>query len=374
MTAKEVHDSVRSGGLSNLAAELGTPLSKAAALWREIQQQLLQDNNSKTKPQTAQQILLAQQSNNGNNKTSSLPVRKHILTFSRNVDDMLDGGIALGELTELVGPPGTGKTQWGMQLAVDTALPPWAGGVDGETCYLDTEGSFCPERCHTMARALVDHVKTALQRRMERGCFDSENNKMRSPEEILRGVHVIRIHDQPALQATLEGRLPQLVQERKDAGSPIRLVVIDSIAFPIRSEPPPTVLSESIHGNNSKNNDMDFYVARNRQLTVFAMQLSQLAANYGMAVLAVNQMTTKISNGASQLVPALGESWAHAVTTRLLLSSNGGRRTCALVKSPRLPTGSADYQILECGVRNLDPQLLPNGRAKGTKKRRRDGE
>jgi len=35
----------------------------------------------------------------------------HIVTFSKAVDDMLGGGIVVGEVTELCGAPGSGKTQ-----------------------------------------------------------------------------------------------------------------------------------------------------------------------------------------------------------------------------------------------------------------------
>jgi hypothetical protein len=35
----------------------------------------------------------------------------HIVTVSKAVDDMLDGGIVVGEITELCGAPGSGKTQ-----------------------------------------------------------------------------------------------------------------------------------------------------------------------------------------------------------------------------------------------------------------------
>lgn len=98
-------------------------------------------------------------------------------------------------------------------------------------------------------------------------------------------------------------------------------------------------------------------------------------ASQNIAVVVVNQMTTQISgtNSSSEtrsstdfstsLIPALGESWAHAVTTRLLLSadiSNGGvltradrhqRRICTLVKSPHKPSGTASFIITEYGIR-----------------------
>ena len=43
--------------------------------------------------------------------------------------------------------PGVGKTQLGMQLALDVQLPPEFGGLGGQALYLDTEGSLTLERC-----------------------------------------------------------------------------------------------------------------------------------------------------------------------------------------------------------------------------------
>ena len=363
---------------------------------------------ARNRPRTAHDILLSQQQQqqqqpfavgNTSNKNNAA-----ILTFCRDIDQLLAGGVALGELTELVGPPGSGKTQWGMQLAVDCSLPVWIGGVCGQTCYIDTEGSFCPERCHVLAAALIQHIQRGMVKRQQQQQQQHyRNNSMWNvtADDILRGIHVIRVHDQADLQATLMGTLPRLAQEQAQAGTPLRLVVVDSMAFPIRAAVPPPAKNSTYQqqqqqqqGSNNNNSHVDFYVERNRQLTVAAQQLAQLAVQYHLAAVAMNQMTTKFvpttsaannhsttshnssmtttttatattTTTTSQLVPALGESWAHAVTTRILLSSfttttgiNAPpvvvRRTCTLVKSPRLPTGSADYQVLECGIRGVN--------------------
>jgi hypothetical protein len=98
-------------------------------------------------------------------------------------------------------------------------------------------------------------------------------------------------------------------------------------------------------------------------------------------------MTTKIGNysenensivGNSNVIPALGESWAHATTTRILLTfdgnsknnneaDNGGggcfgfsdeygipgkRRICKLVKSSHRPAGIAYFTVTEFGLRD----------------------
>ena len=61
-----------------------------------------------------------------------------LITFCRSIDSLMGGGIALGEVTEIAGSPGTGKTQLAMQLSVDARLPVTFGGVAGETCFIDT--------------------------------------------------------------------------------------------------------------------------------------------------------------------------------------------------------------------------------------------
>lgn len=350
---QEVQESFRSGGLSNLAAELGIAMPEAGRIWQELQSLDSDQQKENKQPRTNRRPVSAQALLSQRSEGSS-----SIITFCREIDQMLGGGIPLGELTELAGSPGAGKTQWGMQLAVNARLASWAGGVQGETCYIDTEGSFSPERCFAMAEALIHHVQTGLARRRERlpnlpATWDI------TAEDILTGIHVIRVHDNAALQATLEGSLPKLIREREKAGSSIKLVVIDSIAFPIRSTP------------MNATGDVDFFVARSRQLTVYANQLAQLAADHGIAVVAINQMTTKLKakEDAGQLVPALGESWAHAVTTRLVLSHRGGdSRTCALVKSPRLPAASANYQVVEVGIRGTDYPSLSNSKTAGQKR------
>ncbi|KAJ7387090.1 DNA repair protein rad51c [Desmophyllum pertusum] len=46
-----------------------------------------------------------------------------IVTFCEKFDDMLGGGVPVGKITEFCGAPGIGKTQIGMQLAVDVQIP-----------------------------------------------------------------------------------------------------------------------------------------------------------------------------------------------------------------------------------------------------------
>jgi RAD51-like protein 2 len=336
-------------------------------------------------------------------------VSTHIVTFSQKVDDLLGGGIRLGEVTEIAGLPGCGKTQLATQLSVLARLPTTFGGVQGRTLYIDTEGSFTPERAHDMAEALHIHVQDGIERRRKRAKRSSNGNSNQktnhqvdaaqerdaaafTEEEILRSIHVFRVHDETALISTLYS-LPQYIENSEylddeilgaDNGTsdcsstdslPVRLVVIDSIAFPFRAVAP---------------TDPSYYAQRSKTLTTLASFLGDLATKYNIAVVAINQMTTKMTpsslrtggsyaDNITALVPALGEAWAHATATRLLLSNSFGPesriddsadsspsqpqqqpsrnqqiRVCELAKSSHRPSGSAKFVIVPEGIRGVE--------------------
>ena len=44
-----------------------------------------------------------------------------------------------------------------MQLCVDAAIPECFGGVEGQSIYIDTEGSFVAERVAQISKATVEH-------------------------------------------------------------------------------------------------------------------------------------------------------------------------------------------------------------------------
>eukprot|EP00977_Amphora_coffeiformis_P027800 scaffold34646_cov173-Amphora_coffeaeformis.AAC.6 len=277
------------------------------------------------------------------------PQKKEIVTFCRQVDLLLGGGLPLGELTEIAGPPGIGKTQWAMQLAVNVQTPTSFGGVAGSAIYIDTEGSLTPERCHDMAKHLVNHVTRKQYGNMVPGWFTVEG--------LLEGIQVLRVYDVATLDATIS-TLEKLCQNTL---RPVKMIVVDSLAFPVRAE-----------------STTDF-IGRTQQLTQWAMKLSQLAQSYPRkAVVVLNQMTTTNANTSnanttnkensfivgSSLTPALGEAWAHAVTNRIILAEGiGGTRICRLVKSPRLPAGQAEYAVVEGGIR--DPHVARSSKRPG---------
>lgn len=419
-TSKEIFDSKECGGIPNLASELGCTIQIAHDIYIEIvaavdrrQKQVQHPNendetniNSKVHkmvndvtrlPGVSAMELLEQQKSEA--LLSNILRNRPIVTFCQAMDSLLGGGIPLRIVTEVAGEPGAGKSQLAMQLSVNVTLPTATGGVQGQAVYIDTEGSFSPERCYTMAVALIHHVQSVVRKRNR--CIQRQKQQHQqqqqqcmsllpqwdiSPEQILDRIHVYRVHDEIELQTVLVGAVPELVKKYESTSHPIRLIVIDSIAFPFRSSLASFLALSPImdgNGNTSANssscNDSTAYIARTRQLMTIVSELGLLATRYMLAVVAINQMTTKQQQnqqandeGGSTtttnnvLVPALGESWAHAVTIRLVLSvskvtttEQQQRRVCTLIKSPSLPPGSVEYQIVESGIRNIDYKEVP---------------
>mmetsp|Transcript_3991 Transcript_3991/g.7773 ORF Transcript_3991/g.7773 Transcript_3991/m.7773 type:complete len:359 (-) Transcript_3991:99-1175(-) len=257
--------------------------------------------------------------------------RRVITTGAAELDALLGGGVAPQEVTEFCGVPGIGKTQLGMQLAVNVQIPHELGGVGGHAIYIDTEGSLIAERVVDMAHALVGEVSSIAA---------ASNNpqkvyaaKQLTVDSVLANMHYFRVHT-----ATEQRALLNSLEKFLNSHQHVRLVVIDSIAFHFRQDFP----------------DMS---QRTRILNESSLLLMRLADKFSLAIVSINQVTTKVStDGPSMLVPALGESFAHACTTRVILhwqQDHTKQRYAHLYKSPRLPQSTAPFRVEKNGIRGL---------------------
>ncbi|WP_048152572.1 DNA repair and recombination protein RadB [Palaeococcus ferrophilus] len=120
-----------------------------------------------------------------------------LTTGSRNLDELLGGGIEEGVLTQVYGPFASGKTTLALQVGLLSG---------GKVAYVDTEGGFSPERLAGMAENRGFDVEEALSRFL---LFEPM-----SFSEQRRGV----------------GRLKRVVDEH------FSLVVVDSISAHYRVE------------------------------------------------------------------------------------------------------------------------------------------
>ncbi|XP_068934264.1 DNA repair protein RAD51 homolog 3 isoform X3 [Petaurus breviceps papuanus] len=217
-----------------------------------------------------------------------------IITFCSALDNIMGGGIPLTKTTEICGAPGVGKTQLCLQLAVDVQIPECFGGVAGEAIFLDTEGTFMVDRVVDLATACVQHLHLIAGSHLEEEEYQKALENF-SLESILSHIYYFRCHNYMELLAQVH-LLPDFILEH----SKVQLIIVDGIAFPFR-------------------HDFDDLSLRTRLLNGLAQQLISMANNHKLAVIWTNQMTTKIDKNQSLLVPALGESWGHAATIRLIL-------------------------------------------------------
>ncbi|XP_043910215.1 DNA repair protein RAD51 homolog 3 isoform X2 [Protopterus annectens] len=204
-----------------------------------------------------------------------------IITFCSLLDDALGGGVPVCKITEICGAPGIGKTQLCIQLAVDAQIPECFGGLDGEAVFIDTEGSFIVDRVVDIASASVHHCQLIADTHQEEDQLKAMETF--SVDSILSHIYYFRCHDYTELLAQTY-LLPAFLLEHPK----VRVVLIDSIAFPFR-------------------HDFEDLSLRTRLLNRLAQQLISMADKQRVGVALTNQMTTRIGQSHSMLVPALGK-------------------------------------------------------------------
>uniref|UniRef100_A0A7C9CVE7 DNA repair protein RAD51 homolog 3 n=2 Tax=Opuntia streptacantha TaxID=393608 RepID=A0A7C9CVE7_OPUST len=242
-----------------------------------------------------------------------------ISTSSTDLDKILGGGISCKEVTEIGGVPGIGKTQLGIQLAINVQLPIDHGGLGGKAIYVDTEGSFMVERALQIAKGCIEDMQP-------KGAQGFEDKLM--PENFLASIFYFRVCSYTE-QVAMMNHLEKFVLEHQD----VKVIIIDSITFYFRQ-------------------DFEDLALRTRILGGMALKLMKLAQKFNLAVVVLNQVTNKYVEGSHQLALALGDSWSHASTNRIILYWKEDDRYAYLDKSPSLPSASAPYSITSKGIRD----------------------
>ncbi|KAJ3037229.1 recombinase rad51 [Rhizophlyctis rosea] len=235
----------------------------------------------------------------------------NISTGSKELDKLLGGGIETGSITELFGEFRTGKTQLCHTLAVMCQLPMEMGGGAGKCVYIDTEGTFRPERLLAIA---------------ERYGVNGE--------EVLDNVAYARAYNTDH-QKSLLGTAAAMMAESRYS-----LVIVDSATALYRTD-------YSGRGELS---------ARQMHLAQFLRMLARLADEFGCAVVITNQVVAQVDGAASMFnadprKPIGGNIMAHSSTTRLYLRKGRGEtRICKIYDSPSLPESEAVFAINADGI------------------------
>ncbi len=234
-----------------------------------------------------------------------------LTTGSKALDQLLGGGIETQAITEVYGTFGSGKTQLGLQLAVNVQLPKEKGGLEGKCLFIDTENTFRPERVLQMAEA------TDLD-----------------PKEVLRNILVARAYNADH-QMVLVEKAGEVIEKEN-----IKLLIVDSLTSKFRAE---------YVGRGTLSE-------RQQKLNKHLHSLQRLADLYNIPVYVTNQVMSNpgILFG-DPTTPIGGNVLGHQSTYRIYLrKSKGEKRIAKLVDSPCLPEGEVIFAVTSQGIRDIE--------------------
>ncbi|KAJ5979936.1 Meiotic recombination protein dmc1 [Penicillium waksmanii] len=238
-----------------------------------------------------------------------------ISTGSKQFDSILGGGFQSMSISEVFGEFRCGKTQLSHTMSVIAQLPRSLGGANGKVAYIDTEGTFRPERIVQIAERFGVEPETAQENIAYARALNSEH--------------------QLELLNTLSCEF---------AGGEFRLLVIDSIMNCFRVD---------YCGRGE-------LAERQQKLNQFLMKLAHMAEEFNVCVLMTNQVqsdpgASALFAGADGRKPVGGHVLAHASTTRVLLRKGRGEERVAKIQdSPDCPEREATYIITNGGINDPD--------------------
>ncbi|MCS4538409.1 MAG: DNA repair and recombination protein RadA [Thaumarchaeota archaeon] len=239
----------------------------------------------------------------------ALEWRKSVLrctTGSEALDALFAGGIETQAITELYGEFGSGKTQIAHTLCAICHLPPEEGGLGGGAIYLDTEGTFRPERLQQIADARGYDKKQVLQNTM-----------------------VSKVYNSSHLELIIQS-LGKYIEQNN-----IKLIVVDSIMSLHRAE---------FTGRGT-------LAERQQRLNSLLHRLIRTADIYNVAIIATNQVMSQPDTFfGDPTKPVGGNIVGHACTYRVYLRKSGSNRKAIMVDSPYHPYSEAIFTVSEKGV------------------------
>jgi len=234
-----------------------------------------------------------------------------LTTGSAQLDGLLNGGIETGQITEIFGEFRCGKTQLCHTLCVACQLPIDRGGGESKALYIDTEGTFRPERLVSIA---------------ERYGLNEE--------DVLENVTYARAYNAEHQEKLLVEAAAVFCESR------YALLIVDSATGLFRTD----------YSGRGELAD------RQQALNRFLRKLQRIADEHGVAVVITNQVMATPDAGPAafmgpQVKPIGGHIVGHASQTRLFFRKGKGQtRICKIYDSPSLPEGEAMFAIGPGGI------------------------
>ncbi|MEK6808637.1 MAG: DNA repair and recombination protein RadA [Nanoarchaeota archaeon] len=229
-------------------------------------------------------------------------------TGSKALDSLTGGGFETGAIVEVFGEYGSGKTQIGHALAVNSQrLDSSAIAV-----YIDTENTFRPERIKQFAQG------AGIE-----------------PVEALRRIRVARAYNSDH-QMLLAEKVEDLIKKQK---LNVKLLVVDSLTAHFRAE---------FIGRGT-------LAERQQKLNKHMHLLQKLADLNNLCVYVTNQVMARPDVFFGDPTQAIGgHIVAHASQFRIYVrKGKKGTRVAKLLDSPSLPEGEATFCIDTMGIKDV---------------------
>ena len=232
-----------------------------------------------------------------------------ITTGSKNLDELLGGGIETRAITELYGEFGTGKSQICHTLCLTVQETEDEHNIS-RALYVDTENTFRPERIASIASARKIDPTRALENVIVAKAYNSSHQEV----IIQESANIINLHN-------------------------IKIMIVDSIVSHYRAE----FLGRS------------FLSERQQRINRLLHILLRIAETCKIAVVITNQIQSSPDAIFGDPNKATGGNvMAHTSTYRIYLKKAGKNRIARMVDSPYHSEREVLFTINEQGVG--DPQ------------------
>lgn len=244
---------------------------------------------------------------------TALKKRRSLLrcsTGSSMLDDLFLGGIETQAVTELYGEFGSGKSQICHTMCITAGQPIGSGGLNSGVIYIDTEGTFRPERLEQIS-----------------------SSRNIDPVNALQNVAVCKVYNSAHLELIVKN-LGKYIDDYK-----AKLVIVDSIISLHRAE---------FSGRGT-------LADRQQRLNTIMHKLLRISEIYNIAIIVTNQVQSAPDTFfGDPTKPTGGNVIGHASTYRVYLRKSGENRVAKMIDSPYHPYSEVRFTVNEKGTDNVD--------------------
>lgn len=241
---------------------------------------------------------------------SELEKLPRLTTGVKNLDAILNGGIPVTKILEVAGKFATGKSNFCHQLAITVQLPRAQGGLEGGAFYLDTEGTFSPQKMIKIAKRFGLDPKAALDNIF----YGSARSVDEQTDVLEEAVEIINTRG-------------------------LRLLVIDSVTALFRVE---------YIGRGE-------LASRQQSLNVYLHRIKKIVEAYKMVGVLTNQVLSMPDvMFVDPTAPVGGNIMAHFSTYRLMFKKSANTLKATIIDAPDLPPAEAEFMITEDGLTDVN--------------------